>query len=68
LPCARALKPGANPLADHHPFELSKHPAHLEHGLASRCGGVDALMMQVLIDAFGLQIRMQRDELLQRSS
>jgi hypothetical protein len=43
--CPRSLQAGANTLADHGALELGKHAAHLEHGLAGRRRGVDALLM-----------------------
>jgi hypothetical protein len=64
----RTLESGPNPLANHCPLELGEHATHLEHGLAGHGRGVDALSVQVQIDALGLQIGQQDNELLQRSS
>lgn len=45
-----SCQPGVDPLSDNRPLELGEHPAHLENGLASWCGGVQALLMQILVD------------------
>jgi hypothetical protein len=48
-PFALALaprKPGADSFLDHGALELGKHAHHLKHGLAGRCRGVEALLMQ----------------------
>jgi hypothetical protein len=52
----RSREPSEHPLADHGPFELGKDTHHLKHGTTRRCGGIEALLMQKKIDAFGVQL------------
>ncbi len=35
-----------HPFADHRALELCEHAKHLKHGLASRRGGVESLLVQ----------------------
>src|SRR5262249_14195220 len=53
--CDRALKASVDALTDHAAFKLGKSTADLKHELACRGGGVDRLLIEVQIDAAGLQ-------------
>jgi hypothetical protein len=44
-----------HPLSDHGPFELRKDAHHLKHCSASGRGGIETLLRQEKIDAFGVQ-------------
>src|SRR5262245_57212240 len=55
----------ANSLLDQGSLELSKDPEHLEHCPAGRGVGVEALLMQVQVDALGVQLAEEGDEVLQ---
>jgi hypothetical protein len=48
-------QPGHHSLPDHRAFKLGKHAKHLKHCSAGRCGGVEPLLMQVEIDALGME-------------
>jgi hypothetical protein len=50
----RSREPSEHPLSDHGLFELGKDSHHLKHCPTSRCGGIEALLMQEKIDAFGV--------------
>jgi hypothetical protein len=54
IPCSFArASPASTPLSDHGPFELGKDTHHLKHCPTGRCGGIERLLMQDKIDAFG---------------
>src|SRR5262249_7417440 len=53
--CDRALKANVDALTDRAAFKLGKSTADLKHELACRGGGVDRLLIEVQIDAAGLQ-------------
>lgn len=55
--CPGSLQSGLDPLADHRAFELGKYATHLKHGFAGHGRGIDALLVEVQIDALGLEIR-----------
>ena len=57
-----------HPLADHCALELGEHAHHLEHGLARRRRGVDALLMQEQVDAKAVQLGEEAAEVLQRAA
>jgi hypothetical protein len=63
---ARSRQAGLDALDDHRALELGEHAHHLEHRLAGRGAGVEALLMQVQIDALGMQLGEEPDKLLQR--
>jgi hypothetical protein len=39
---------------EHRPLELGEDPHHLEQGLASGCGRIDALLVQEEVDVSGV--------------
>src|SRR5262249_22960510 len=43
-------KPGADSFRDHRPLKLGKHAHHLKLGFATRCRGVQTLLMQKQVD------------------
>jgi len=50
LPFAPArARPGVNAFPDHAALELGKDAAHLEHGPAGWCAGIDGLLVQIEI-------------------
>jgi hypothetical protein len=49
-------EPSEHPLPDHGPFELGKDAHHLKHCPTGRPGGVETLLMQEEIDAFGVKL------------
>ena len=51
-----ARKPGVDAFTDHLALELGEDAAHLEHGTAGGCRGVDRLLMQVEIALQRLQL------------
>jgi hypothetical protein len=53
-------------LPQHRALELGEDAHHLEHRLAGRGAGVEALLVQVQIDALGMQLGEEPDQLLQR--
>jgi hypothetical protein len=53
--CDRALKTSVDALTDHAALKLGKSAADLKHELAGWRGGVDRLLIEVQIDAAGLQ-------------
>src|SRR5215469_11225743 len=53
--CDRALKAGVDALTDHAALKLGKGTADLKHEFACRGGGVDRLLIEIQIDAAGLQ-------------
>jgi len=53
--CDRALKASADALPDHAALKLGERAADLKHELAGRRRGVDRLLVEVEIDAAGLQ-------------
>jgi hypothetical protein len=57
-----------HPLADHRALELGEDAHHLEHGLARRRRGVDALLMQEQVDAQAVQLGEEAAEVLQRAA
>jgi hypothetical protein len=57
-----------NALNDDGALKLCKHAHHLKHILARGRAGVDALLMQIEIDAFGMKLAEKSDEVLQRSA
>jgi hypothetical protein len=59
---------GAHPLLDHRPLELGEDPHHLEHGLASRRRGVEALLVKEEVDAQGVQLTQEPHEVLQAAA
>jgi hypothetical protein len=50
-----ALKASMNTLADYAALKHSESAADLEHQPTGRCGGVDRLLVEVQVDAAGLQ-------------
>jgi hypothetical protein len=52
-------------LDDHGALEFAEHAEHLEHRLTGWRAGIDPLLMEVEIDAFGMQFAEERDQLLQ---
>jgi hypothetical protein len=55
-------------LADHRPLELGKDAHHLEHRPTGRRGGIKALLMQERIDAFGMEIAEEAEQIDERSA
>jgi hypothetical protein len=47
---------GPNALVHRRTFELSEGAGHLEQQLASRGGGIDRLLVEVVVDADGLEM------------
>ena len=64
----RSREPSEHPLSDHGPFELGKNTHHLKHCPTRRCGGIEALLMQEKIDAFGVQCPQDIQEVRQRAA
>src|SRR5215469_15530449 len=59
--CDRALEASVDALPDYAALKFPKRAAELKHQLAGRGGGVDRLLIEVQIDAAGLQ-RLDRAE------
>src|SRR5262249_4409821 len=53
---------GEYPLADHGALELGEHPHHLEHCFAGRCRRVDPLLVQEQVDALGVKLLQEPEE------
>ena len=53
--CDRALEASMDALPDHAALKLGECTADLKHQLACRCGRVDRLLVEVQVDAAGLQ-------------
>jgi hypothetical protein len=49
-------KASGDSLLNHRALELGKDAHHLKHRLAGRCGGVEALLVQVAIDLQRVQL------------
>jgi hypothetical protein len=67
-PRPRPPQASAHPLLDHRPLELGERAHHLEHGLASRRRGVEALLVQKEVDAECVQLGQERDQVLQAAA
>ena len=65
VPGPRQARPHS--LLDDRALKLGEYPHHLEHGLAGRGRGVEALLMQEQVDPERVQFRQERDEVLQAS-
>jgi hypothetical protein len=65
-PCSRQASLDA--LDNHCALELGKDAHHLKHGLTGWRAGVDTLLMEIEIDALGVQFAEERDQLLQRAT
>ena len=59
---------GAHPLLDHRPLELGEHAHHLEHGLAGRRRGVEALLVQKKVDAERVQLAQEPHKVLKAAA
>ena len=66
-PCFRSLRiadkrfaseAGVNTLADYLALKLTEHAKHLKHYFASGCAGVDRLLVQIQVHAFGFELAM----------
>jgi len=53
--CDRPLEASVDAMPDHAALKLGKGTADLKHQLACRCGRVDRLLVEVQVDAAGLQ-------------
>jgi hypothetical protein len=53
---------------DHGALELGKHAHHLKHRLTGRRSGVEPLLMQEQVDAKGMQLRQEGDQVLQAAA
>ena len=53
---------------DHGALELGKHAHHPKHRLTGRRSGVEPLLMQEQIDAEGMQLRQEGDQVLQAAA
>ena len=51
-------------LLDHSALELGENAAHLEHGFAGRDSSVDALLVQVQTNTFGVNLAQESDRVL----
>lgn len=56
---------GLDPLLNHGSFELGKYAHHLKHRFASRRCCVDALLVEVEINAHGVKLAQEADQVLQ---
>src|SRR6516225_1871271 len=65
--CDRAFKASVDALPDHAALKLGKRTADLKHELAGRRRGVDRLLVEVEIDAAGLQ-RLDRAQQVDQAS
>ena len=63
---SRSRQARLDALDNHRALELGEDPNHLKHRLASRRRRVDPLLMQIQIDALGMQFAEKRDKVLQR--
>ena len=59
---------GADSLLHDRSLELGEHAHHLKQRLACRRGCIEALLVQVQINALAVQLAEQPDEILQRSA
>ncbi len=62
-PCPREAS--LDPLDNHCALEFGKDAHHLKHRLSGWRAGVDTLLMEIEIDALGMQFAEERDQLLQ---
>jgi hypothetical protein len=65
-PCPR--KASLDPLDDNGALELGKDTHHLKHRLSDWRAGVDTLLVEVKIDALGMQLAEKCDQLLQSAT
>jgi hypothetical protein len=64
----RTGQPGLDPFLDDVRLELGKDAHHLKHRFPGWRAGVDTLLMQVEINALGVQFGEEGDQLLQRAT
>ena len=63
-PLAGSGNAATDALNDHGPLELGEHAEHLKHRLAARDCRIEPLLMQIQVNAFGVQIAEERHEVL----
>jgi hypothetical protein len=78
LNCGRTTEPyalgtcpvetGVDALLDDRPFELRKYTEHLKQGATGRRRGIEALHMQIEVDAVRANLLEERYEVLQRAA
>ena len=61
-------QPSHDTFPDHGAFKLGKHAKHLKHRAAGRRGGVEPLLMQIQVDALGVEFLQDADQVDQRSA
>ena len=66
-PLARA-RPARNSFLNHGALELGKHAHHLKHRLTGRRRRVEPLLVQEQVDAEGMQLRQEGDQVLQAAA
>jgi hypothetical protein len=57
-----------DPLLDNRALKLSEHAKHMRQGAAGRCCGINALHMQIEIDAVCLDFAKERHKVLKRAA
>ena len=63
-----AAEASLDALDDHRALKLGKDTQHLKHGAAGRSAGIQPLHMQVKINALGVHLTQEGDEVLQASA
>jgi hypothetical protein len=63
-PCP--VQSSLHPFLYHGPLELGEDAHHLEHYFAAGCRGVDALLVQIQVNAEGVKLFQEANEVLQR--
>src|SRR6266851_5351003 len=65
---ASTLQASIDATDDHRSLELGKDAKHLKHRLTSRCGRIDALLMQIQVNASRVDFAQEGDKVLERAA